>query len=289
MGRRVIYEIFTRDLKDASHASNQLETGFNIHKLNKLIFSQEHPKKLENFTLLHIIKGSGQFKLALEGYSIRNQTMYFAYPGQIISGIALNDLDGYLMYGNLQFMLKAIPELLDLKLFQLYGLRHEIELTSEYHEKLINLNKNILDEYAINDFRKEEILQSLVNLHVYYTDRIMYQQYFKLEKSIHPKVRSFFAIMNMQHTVNLKVSDYAEKLNIGPNYLNELVRKQTGKSVKTIIKEKTLRQACVYLIHTGQEVKEIAYNLGYNYPQYFVRDFKANYGITPIQYRNTHH
>ncbi len=186
-------------------------------------------------------------------------------------------------------MLKGNPQLLDMKLFQLYGRRHEISLVDEEHERLKLIGKSLGDECKnLEKYRKNEILHSLVNLHVYYTDRILYRAYQEMEKEVHPKVRGFFALMNFKQNANLMAADYASALNIAPNYLNELVRNHTGKSVKTLIKEKTIRQACVYLIHTDDDIKEIAYRLEYNYPQYFSRDFRKSTGMTPIQYRNTH-
>ena len=261
---------------------------FDFYELKNCQIHLPQTKRLNHFTVLHIDHGSGIFNLAMDAYEIRANTIYFAYPGQLLSKVHLDDVSGYIMFGSEDFMLKANPQFLEMKLFQLYGLSHEILLANEEHQNLSSLAGSIGEEVLSSDlYRKEEIIQNLVNLHIYYTDRYVYHQYYEMEREMHPKVRGFFALMNIKQNVNLKVADYASELHIAPNYLNQLIKDQTGKSVKSLIKDKTIRQACVYLIHTDYDVKEIAYLLDYNYPQYFIRDFKNSMGITPQQYRNS--
>jgi len=280
-------ELFTRDLdQKAGESINRKD--FNYYNLQGLQFNVPDTKRLNNFTLLHVDQGQGSFNLALESYEIKSNSIFFAYPGQLISKINLKDVSGYLLFGSQDFILQANPQFLDMKLFQLYGRSHEMILSEEEHIKLNTIAENIQEEQNSPDpYRKDEILKNLVNVHIYYTDRYVYHTYYEKEKEMHPKVRGFFALMNIEQKVNRKVSDYASELHIAPNYLNQLVKDQTGKSVKTLIKEKTIRQACVYLLHTDYDIKEIAYRLEYNYPQYFVRDFKNAIGITPLQYRKT--
>ena len=279
--------LFREDL-DQNAGEGIRRKDFDFYEIRKCQLSLPHTKRLNHFTVLHVDRGSGNFNLALDAYEIKAGTIYFAYPGQLLSKLSLEGVTGYLMFGSEDFMLKANPQFLEMKLFQLYGLSHEIRLTGEEHHKLSSLAGSIGEEVKSRDhYRKEEIIQNLVNLHIYYTDRYVYHQFYEMEKEMHPKVRGFFALMNIKQNVNLKVADYASELNIAPNYLNQLIKDQTGKSVKTLIKDKTIRQACVYLIHTDFDIKEIAYLLDYNYPQYFIRDFKNAMGMTPLQYRTS--
>lgn len=275
---------------EPSEASGKLltEKYFGRYALDNIDYRNPFARKTDVFTLLHVENGSGSFRLALEEYLISPKTIYFAYPGQLVSAVDLKRVKGYLLYARPDFILKANPNLLDFKLFQLYGERHEINLTGEVQTKLTSISDNICEELETSTYRKNEILANLVSLHIYYTDRCFFNQYFSKDQEQNPKARQFFALMNLQQNINLRVSEYASRLNISPNYLNEIIRKQTGKSVKSLIKEKTIRQACVYLMHTDYEVKEIANLLEYNYPQYFNRDFKNAIGITPTQYRQTY-
>lgn len=276
-------QLFTQDFE----YSQPEDKGdpFGVVGLESYNLTLKNPSKLNRFTLLHVTNGQGEFNLALENYSIKKNCVYFGYPGQIISKIELENIDGFILFAKTDFMLKVNPHLLEFRLFQLYGKKHLLEIGKELNSKLLSLAQDMYKESDSDDPWKDEILQSMVNLHILYTERFLSKSMQEEEMKLHEKVRAFFAIMNLSENVNFRVSDYAEKLNISPDYLNELVKESIGKSVKTLIKEKIIRRACVLLIHTDLTTKEIAYNLGYNYPQYFNQDFKKAVNITPLEYR----
>ena len=72
---------------------------------------------------------------------------------------------------------------------------------------------------------------------------------------------------------------------MSPNYFGDLVKKETGKSAKEYIQSKMLDVAKEYLLHPEKSITQVAYKLGFQYPQHFVRFFKRYEGITPSQYR----
>lgn len=77
----------------------------------------------------------------------------------------------------------------------------------------------------------------------------------------------------------------ADKINLSHNYLSDLLKKETGRSAKDHINDFLVEKAKVKLLNTEDSVSEIAYELGFNYPHYFSRLFKAKTGNTPQAYR----
>jgi YesN/AraC family two-component response regulator len=65
-----------------------------------------------------------------------------------------------------------------------------------------------------------------------------------------------------------------------------LIKKETGKSAQEYIQQKTMEVAKDLLSTTSKSISEIAYHLGYQYPQYFSRAFKKVVGKTPNEFRN---
>lgn len=81
------------------------------------------------------------------------------------------------------------------------------------------------------------------------------------------------------------VAFIAEKLNISPNYLSGLLKVLTGQNTQQHIHEKLIETANEKLSNTDLSVSEIAYELGFEYPQSFSKLFKAKTNRSPIEFR----
>ena len=81
------------------------------------------------------------------------------------------------------------------------------------------------------------------------------------------------------------VKYFAEKCFLSPNYFGDLVKKETGRSPQEFIQSKIIDLAKDELAGTDKSVTEIAYRLGFQYPQHFNRYFKRGTGMTPMEYR----
>lgn len=79
---------------------------------------------------------------------------------------------------------------------------------------------------------------------------------------------------------------FAETLHLSPNYLSDLLKKETGKNGTDHIQLHVIELAKDKLTSSMVSVSEIAYDLGFEYPQYFSKMFKKNTGMTPAEYRN---
>jgi AraC family transcriptional regulator, transcriptional activator of pobA len=97
--------------------------------------------------------------------------------------------------------------------------------------------------------------------------------------------KEFCSLINTQYLENKEVAFYAEKLNITPKYLSEVIKEETGKSPKTLIEQLLMQEAKSLLKQTEMNVKEISYWLGFEDPSYFTKAFKLVEGITPFEYR----
>lgn len=79
----------------------------------------------------------------------------------------------------------------------------------------------------------------------------------------------------------------ADAMHLSPNYFSDLIRKITGKSALDLI-HSTVTSIAKEMIYDGSlSLSEIAYRLGFKYPQHFSRFFKRNTGKTPNQYRES--
>ena len=95
-----------------------------------------------------------------------------------------------------------------------------------------------------------------------------------------------FPIDSPGHALKLKkASDYARSLSVHVNHLNHAVRTVTGKSTSAHISERIVAEAHALLRHTDLAIADIAYALGFDYPNYFNNFFKKSTGRTPLSIR----
>lgn len=78
----------------------------------------------------------------------------------------------------------------------------------------------------------------------------------------------------------------ADKLFVSPNYLGDLLKKETGKSAQEHIQLKTIESAKEKIFDSEKSISEIAYELGFKHPQHFTRMFKKQVGMSPNEFRS---
>jgi AraC-like DNA-binding protein len=82
------------------------------------------------------------------------------------------------------------------------------------------------------------------------------------------------------------VKSLADKVNLSASYLSDLLKKETGKNAQDHIHFYLIEEAKNILISTNKPVNEVAYLLGFEYPQYFNKLFKQKTGKTPVEFRS---
>lgn len=99
-------------------------------------------------------------------------------------------------------------------------------------------------------------------------------------------LNEFFTSDKPQEIGLPSVAYCANELNLSANYFGDLIRKYTGKSPSEYIRLKLIGVAKSKIFDESKSVSEIAYELGFKYPQHFTRVFKQQTGVTPQEYRS---
>lgn len=89
-------------------------------------------------------------------------------------------------------------------------------------------------------------------------------------------VKNFKAIVETHYTQWHRVKDYAEELNVTPNYLNEVIKSATDVSAKDFIQNRIILESKRMAIFTKKSIKEIGFDLGFEDPSHFSKFFKSN-------------
>lgn len=150
---------------------------------------------------------------------------------------------------------------------------YEIEQRIDKHsKKLIVSNIQLFLDYCIRFYDRQFLTRENVNKGTIEKFERVLDEYFKSEQ---PK------------TIGLPSVGYiADKLNLSANYFGDLVKRESGKTAIEYIHLKLINIAKEKLFDASKSISEIAYELGFRYPQHFTRMFKKNLGVSPIEYRS---
>ena len=146
-------------------------------------------------------------------------------------------------------------------------------------------------EHAI-DTHSKTLIVSYIELFLNYCKRF-YERQFITRSHVNKDVLARFEKILDEYYSSEKASESgppsvsycAEKLFLSANYLGDLLKKETGKSAQEHIQLKLIDVAKEKIYDSSKSISDIAYELGFKYPQHFTRMFKKNTGITPNEFR----
>lgn len=141
----------------------------------------------------------------------------------------------------------------------------------KHSRTLIVSNIELLLNYCVRFYDRQFITRENVNKGILQKFEGLLADYFSTDKS---------------QLIGLPTVAYcADQLNLSANYFGDLIKKETGKSAHEYIQLKTIDVAKERIFDITKSVSEIAYELGFKYPQHFSRFFKQHVGQTPNEYR----
>jgi len=143
------------------------------------------------------------------------------------------------------------------------------------------------------DGHSQRVIVNTIELLLNYSLRY-YERQFHTRTAKHSDVVSQFEALLMdyykqENFVKIgmpSIELFAEAVHLSPNYLSDLLKKETGMSIKDHINHFVVEKAKDLLLSDTDSISGVAYKLGFNYPHYFSRLFKARTGMTPNQYRS---
>jgi AraC-like DNA-binding protein len=174
-----------------------------------------------------------------------------------------------------------------------YAVNEALHLSDKEEKMLEGIFKNIAQEYqtSIDQF-SQDVMVSHLELLLNYCNRFYNRQFLtrkntgnnllsKLEELLDEYFKNDKLIVSGLPTVQY----FAEKMNVSPNYLSDMLRTLTGQSTQQHIHNKLIEKAQEKLTTTNLSASEIAYQLGFEHSQSFSKLFKSKTNLTPIEYR----
>jgi len=247
------------------------------------------PYRQSNFFILFAKEAKGKRSIGHYTFPIENNSLVIIPKYVIHAAMYASKPTGYFISFNPDFFLQqSFPyKLLNTRRILKPSLRPYMTLRKDQAEKITWIFENIIEECNSGFEGKKQmialkILELLILCDQFFTEKAEREcilEYCETLEKLNELIETNF----LQHR---DVHFYAGALHSHPNYLNHIVKKATGLTAKQIITNRLMIEAKYLLASTGLSIKEIAYKLGFEDPNYFHSFFKKEENTTPANYRS---
>lgn len=238
---------------------------------------------------------SGELNYGRTNYDFTNGAMFFMAPRQVLQwnstavfeqkGFSINFHEDFIKGTELAQQIKKYG-------FFSYSANEALHLSPKEEQQMEAIVNNIELEYFNNQdaFSKDIIISQLSTL-LKYANRFYERQFVNrkemsndlLEQFEH-KLEVYFQSGKLKENGIPSIEEIASQLSITQRYLSDTLKKETGKTTTEHLQFYLIDVAKNMLLRPGKSIAEVAYDLGFEYPQYFSRLFKKKEGISPSEY-----
>ncbi|SDM52187.1 Helix-turn-helix domain-containing protein [Catalinimonas alkaloidigena] len=239
----------------------------------------------------------GKLRYGQGYYDFDEGGMIFVSPNQALSVVDEDDLcQGCSLFIHPD-LLRAYPVSKTIKKFGFfaYNIHEALHLSDQEKQKILGLFYDIRQELQtpIDDI-SQGLIVSYIEVLLHYSDRYYKRQFITRDVVNHTVVEKFesyladyFHSADPLHKGLPSVGYFADRLHLSSSYLSDMLRNVTGLNTQQHIHAKLIEKAKEKLTSTDLTVAEIAYDLGFEHPQSFIKLFKAKTSVTPLGYRNS--
>jgi YesN/AraC family two-component response regulator len=238
------------------------------------------------YFVLAVHHGSGIHEIDFVQYPVQANAVFIVRPGQVHKLELTADTTGFLLEFDLSFYQpkNTIAE----HRWKKASSKNYCEVDAARFKRLHTHLATIFDEYSLKQEGYIEAIKG--NLDLFFLEYIRQSKnpnsIAKSESGyIQERFEEFVRLLETNIVSMKNVSDYADLLSLSPYQLNSIAKTSVGKTVSDLINDQIILEAKRHLIATPAQVKEVANQLGYEDPSYFIRFFKKHTGQSPDTFR----
>ena len=262
---------------------------FSIRALEQVLNGKDLVHDLHRhdfYFVLAVQHGSGIHEIDFIKYPVQDNSVFILRPGQVHKLELAADAVGFLMEFDLSFYQpkNTISE----HRWKKASSKSYCELETPRFKKLHTYLNTVFDEYSS---KQEGYLEAIkATLDLFFLEYIRQSRnpnsIAKSESGyIQERFEELVRLLETNISSMKSVSAYADLLSLSSYQLNSISKTAVGKTVSDLINEQIILEAKRHLLATPEQVKEIAYTLGFEDPSYFIRFFRKHTGVSPDTFR----
>jgi len=262
---------------------------FSIRKLQEVLKGQDLVHDLHRhdfYFVLAVIQGTGTHDIDFISHPVKGHSLFILRPGQVHHLLLHADSRGFIMEFDHAFYhpreklakqrliragSKNVCSVDPLRAAKIQWILDDIyNEFNEKNEDFIDAIRSNLDIFFIEVVRQSQNTNSAIKKRNTYTQ---------------DRFEEFMTLLEKNIETQKQVAYYADSLNLSNYQLNAITKESVGKPVSQLINEQSILEAKRLLLATSNQVKDVAYNLGYEDISYFIRFFRKHTGQSPEAFR----
>jgi AraC-like DNA-binding protein len=258
---------------------------FDIIPLHAEHFYIRPAKQESAIEMIWLTRGHFQIMFEMETFEVSAGMILFLAPGQAFHVRSAIDLEGLVIRFPVGLMSTELnspyPSLA-------YCISRIFEIDRLTATSIMHVIQCMRQELTDSHSQKTEVLSGYIKIILIYLFRqrsTIHRPSFKADMTV--LARRFFDLLERRYQVSKKVKQYADELAVTPNYLNQIIKQETGMSVSANIRKRLLLQAKRLALVEGASMKAVAYKLGFEDTAHFSKFFKMGCGCNFTDYRRT--
>jgi len=242
---------------------------------------------------------SGELNYGRTKYDFTNGAMFFMAPQQVLQwdSIAVFEQKGFSINFHEDFIkgTELVQQIKKYGFFS-YSANEALHLSPKEEKQIESIVENIVLEYHNNqDYFSKEIIISQLSTLLKYANRFYERQFINrkefsndLLEQFNAQLETYFQSGQLHENGIPSIEEIADQMGVTQRYLSDTLKKETGKTTTEHLQLYLIDEAKNMLLKPNKSVADVAYELGFEYPQYFSRLFKKKEGISPTEYIEKH-
>ncbi len=253
----------------------------------------DKPHRHDYYTILWAKKVCGLHYIDYKEYPIKPNYIFFVNPGQVHQVVTFGEPEGGVIMFTREFLHQnMIPEefLFNLGLFSDTATTPPLIIDKNAIGKIQVVVKDIKNTFSQNNNYRSELLGAYLKVFLIECNQLLPSPQIQNIQSLESGrliLREFKTLVEKKFVHWHKVNEYANSLNISPDYLNNIIKTTIGKTAKEFIQERINLEAKRLGVHTQLTNKEIAFQLGFDDPSHFSKFFKNIEGQSFSNFRSS--
>lgn len=261
--------------------------GVDLVSMDKLDENVKAAHRDDHYMLIIQQKGTTKIEIDFSPVTLQGPSCCFVTPGQVHRYLQRKNLQGWFAFIDPSLVTDQYRDVFD---------------THQHLRQTVNVKKDDI-LFSVTRILEELLSQlphalsrSIITSQTHTLLGITASRILQSQSSNQPIngqryniAKQFKQLIRQHYRSEKQVQQYAAQLNITPLYLNEIVKDITGFPASFWIQQEIILEAQRMLCYTAQDIKQIAWDLGYEDHAYFSRFFKKNTGITALEFRTKNH